>query len=221
MSVVPHSFLFRYSFEIPFLGGATPSEKRLLALPEAGQIPAVAALDDQSAWADVRLAWNKAGIAVSVHVAGKKAAPVYSPTQLDVADCLQLWFDMRDTKSIHRASRFCQSFCLYPGSLKQGPIVQPVEIARAREASVLPNPNQIKVTRKLLKTSYRLAAWFPAEVLAGYDPENSRRIGFFYALRDSEHGEQLLAADRQFPIEADPSLWATLELGSETDGGRP
>ena len=62
------------------------------------------------------------------------------------------------------------------------------------------------------KTGYRLEGWLPASVLHGFDPESQSRLGFYYALRDSEFGEQFLSVGQDFPYAIDPSLWSTLEL---------
>ena len=59
---------------------------------------------------------------------------------------------------------------------------------------------------------YRLEAFVPAEALNGFDPEQHPRLGFFYAIRDEELGEQLLNITPEFPFWEDPSLWSVLEL---------
>ena len=64
------------------------------------------------------------------------------------------------------------------------------------------------------KSGYLLEAFLPAAVLNGYDPEEHRRLGVFYAVRDDELGEQLLSLAPEFPFWEDPSLWSVLELVS-------
>jgi hypothetical protein len=59
---------------------------------------------------------------------------------------------------------------------------------------------------------YELEVWFPASSLNGFDPEANVKLGFFYRIRDSELGDQLLAMSNEFPVSDDPSLWVTLEL---------
>lgn len=63
-----------------------------------------------------------------------------------------------------------------------------------------------------IKGGYRLETFLPAAALNGFDPEEHPRLGFFYAVRDLEHGEQTLSVGTEFPFADDPSLWATLEL---------
>ena len=57
-----------------------------------------------------------------------------------------------------------------------------------------------------------LEAFLTANVLNGFDPEQNRRLGFYYAVRDAELGEQVLTIGSEFPYAEDPSLWSVLEL---------
>ncbi len=52
----------------------------------------------------------------------------------------------------------------------------------------------------------------PGSVLNGFDPEQNPRLGFYYAVRDAELGEQVLSVGSEFPYWEDPSLWSVLEL---------
>ncbi len=54
--------------------------------------------------------------------------------------------------------------------------------------------------------------FFNAAALHGFDPETNRRLGLMILVSDPELGEQFLGVGREFPVETDPSLWATLEL---------
>jgi hypothetical protein len=49
-------------------------------------------------------------------------------------------------------------------------------------------------------------------VLAGFDPDQNRRLGFCYAVHDAELGDQTLSVGADFPYWEDPSLWSVLEL---------
>ena len=61
-------------------------------------------------------------------------------------------------------------------------------------------------------SGYRIEAFLPAAVLNGFDPEQNRRLGIYYAVRDVELGEQTLSVPAEFPFAEDPSLWGVLEL---------
>ncbi len=56
--------------------------------------------------------------------------------------------------------------------------------------------------------------WTPAECLQGYDRDSNPLLGFYYAVKDAELGEQFLTVGREFPFDHDPSLWSTLELAT-------
>lgn len=213
--VVPAAFLFRYALPVAKADRLSPKAIATWQLPESLAIPAE--LDAASRFADVRLAWNEKGIALAVVVNGKTAAPQCDPAVPTESDGVQVWIDTRDTQSIHRAGRFCHHFCVLPsggGNRKQDPIAIAVPIARAREDAPLVESPAIPVFAELSQTGYRLHAWFAAEVLNGFDPEATPRLGFYYAVRDSELGTQTLTVGDEFPYAHDPSVWSTLELTS-------
>jgi hypothetical protein len=62
------------------------------------------------------------------------------------------------------------------------------------------------------RSGYELEIWIPAECLQGYDRDSNPMLGFYYAVKDAELGEQFLTVGREFPFDHDPSLWSTLEL---------
>ena len=86
------------------------------------------------------------------------------------------------------------------------------KIHRALEDAPHVAPAEVVLRVQPVRGGYRLEAFLPAAALNGYDPEQHPRLGFFYALRDDEHGEQLLSSTAEFPFWEDPSLWGVLEL---------
>lgn len=182
-------------------------------LPARYRFPDLGALDEGPGFADLRLAWNKQGLAIGVEVRGKHRPPVGDPNSPELSDGLQVWIDTRNTQSIHRAGRFCHHFCLLPrwGADSQPAGIQ-LPIARAREPTPLADSSDILVAAEITKSGYRLDGWLPARVLNGYDPEVQPRLGFYYAVRDAELGEQTLSVGSDFPYAFDPSLWSTIEL---------
>ena len=61
-------------------------------------------------------------------------------------------------------------------------------------------------------TGYTLEATIPAECLAGFDPGEHPRIGFYYMLEDHEHGQQYLTVGDELHWWIDPSLWPAAKL---------
>ena len=214
-SVVPHRFLFRYSFPVTHVRGIPKKGKSLLDLPAGCALPQLDEVDGGKSFAEIRVGWNAAGLGIAARVRGKKKPPVGDLDAATESDGMQVWIDTRNTQSIHRASRFCHHFCLLPraaGAKFDQPAGVELPIARAREERVPSKPSQIKVAATLLKDGYDLEAWLSADVLTGYDPESNPRLGFYCVVRDHELGEQFLTVGSEFPFAHDPSLWSTLEL---------
>src|SRR3954468_19041404 len=111
-SLLAPSFLFHFSAPCryaPDVSAAAPGP-----LSQEYRLPCFAELDERRTFADVRLGWNEAGVAVFLKVEGKKQAPWCRDTKIEDSDGLQLWFDTRDTKGVHRAGRFCHRFAVLP-----------------------------------------------------------------------------------------------------------
>jgi hypothetical protein len=211
--VVPPTFLFRYSFAARHVAAVPRRGRKLLDLPTDCAVPNLDPENDASSFGVVSLAWNEGGLGVAVTVRGKQAPTVSVPDQPTESDGLQVWIDTRDTQTIHRASRFCHHFCLLPPAKKSSkPTVEQLPIARSRDEAPATDVEQIRLACQTRKDGYTLEAWFPAESLHGFNVEASPRLGFTYALRDSELGEQFLTVGREFPFAHDPSLWSTVEL---------
>ena len=56
---------------------------------------------------------------------------------------------------------------------------------------------------------YFLEAHVPADALAGFDPDEHRRIGIYYMLEDGDFGQQYLTVGDDLGWYIDPSTWAT------------
>jgi len=111
MALVPHRFLFRiahpclYQKQMP-----RPGKDRLLDLPAESRLENFAAIDQVKNFAQVSLAWNELGIGLQVEVRGKENAPVGDATRPRGSDGVTLWLDTRDSRTSHRASRYCHQF---------------------------------------------------------------------------------------------------------------
>jgi hypothetical protein len=190
---------------------------RLLHLPPACRIDNLAGLSEHKNFADVRLAWNELGIGFQVEVKGKEQLPQGDADRPRSSDGAMLWIDTRDTRTIHRASRYCHHFYFLPtggGPEKDEPAAGQLTINRANQDAPVCNPEQFAFQVMRTKSGYILEAFLPAAVLNGFDPETNPRLGFFYWVRDAELGEQTLGLNAEFPFWEDPSLWSTLQLVS-------
>jgi hypothetical protein len=186
-----------------------------LVLSSKYRLPGFGHLAGRPVFADVRAAWNPEGLVFTVRVAGKKQTPWCREQRIEESDGLRIWIDTRDTKSIHRASRFCHQFAFLPSGGDAGfekPVAAPVGITRAREE---PQPvpfGGLKVHSEKRIDGYQLTALIRSEALTGFDPEDHPQLGFSYAVIDREHGWQTFSLGPEYPFQEDPSLWGSLLL---------
>jgi hypothetical protein len=216
MALVPHRFLVRIAYPCCHVPGIPREDAdRLLDLPETCRIDNFAALDERSNFADVRLAWNEMGLGLQLEVRGKDQLPQGDASRPRGSDGVTLWIDTRDARTSHRASRYCHQFYFLPtggGADHDEPVFEQAKINRALQDAPLCGANAVPFRCGHTRGGYQLEAFLPAAALNGFDPEQNPRLGFYYAVRDAELGEQVLSVGSEFPYWEDPSLWSVLEL---------
>jgi hypothetical protein len=216
MPLIPHRFLFRVAYSCPHLKGIPrENDDRLLDLPESCRVDNFAAMDEQRNFADVRLAWNDHGLGFQVEVRGKDQLLEGDAARPRASDGATLWIDTRDARASHRASRYCHQFHFLPtggGPDRDEPAFVQTKINRALHDAPLSPASAMPFRATRTKSGYLLEAFLPAAALNGFDPEQNPRLGFTYAVRDTELGEQVLSVGSEFPYWEDPSLWSVLEL---------
>ena len=189
---------------------------RLLDLPESCALPDLAQLEGGRSWAEVRVAWNPAGLAVAIEATGKSGPIALRRGPHGLRRGRRSGSTRATRADIHRASRFCHRFAakLSAGRSRTALEVELAQrpIARAvADAADLP-VETLSARAERLSGGWRLELFFPAEALHGFDPETNRRLGFAYQVTDPDREDQFLGVGREFPIGEDPSLWSTLEL---------
>ncbi len=128
---------------------------------------------------------------------------------------MRLCVDMRDTRNIRRATRFCQQFFFLPtggGRRKTEPVAGVNSIQRAREEAPPVPAERIRIASTVESSGYILEALIPSECLSGFDPVEHPRIGFYYLIEDGDHGQQYLTVGDDLYWHVDPSTWATARL---------
>jgi hypothetical protein len=224
MSLIPARFLIRVAQPCQYLAKMPiQSDRRLLELPEDCRIDNFAGMDGETNFAEVYLAWNELGIGLQVEVKGKQQLAVGNPDRPRGSDGVTLWLDTRDARTNHRASRYCHQFHFLAtgaGPEHDEPAFVQTKINRALEDAPFAPASSVPFRVLHRKSGYLMEAFVPAPALNGFDPEEHRRLGFFYAVRDDELGEQLLSATAEFPFWEDPSLWSVLELSRPIKEGK-
>ncbi len=216
MALIPHRFLFRVAYPCRYAKGI-PREQddRLLDLPEDCRLDNFAVMDGQSNFADVRMAWNELGLGFQIEVKGKEQVPQGDATRPRGSDGVTLWIDTRDARTSHRASRYCHQFHFLPtgdGPDHDEPAFVQTKINRALHDAPLVHAGSVPFRCVHTKGGYLIEVFLPAAALNGFDPDQNRQLGIFYAVRDAELGEQVLSVGSDFPYWEDPSLWSVLEL---------
>jgi hypothetical protein len=216
MSLVPHRFLFRVAYPCLYVKNIPREDDDcLLDLPESARIDSFGAMDDRQPFADFRLAWNEGGLGFHAAIKGKEDLPQGDEDRLRGSDGVSFWLDTRDARTSHRASRYCHHFYVLPtggGPERDQPVFAQVKIHRALADAPICNPSAVPFRSCRTRSGYAVEAFLPAAVLTGFDPEQNPRLGFYYAVKDAELGEQVLSVGADFPYWEDPSLWSTLVL---------
>jgi len=209
---IPKNLLFRYRVPCRHID-LKATEK--FELDESYRLKTFGVFEGQVSYADVRAAWNEAGLYFSVEVSTKDQALWCRENQLLESDGLQIWIDTRDTHNVHRATRFCHWFAVLPaggGAKQAAPVISTLKINRSREDSPAINRAKLKAASSVKKGGYRLTTFIPSAALNGWDIDDHRQLGFNLAVMDRELGWQTLAIGPELPIAEDPSLWQTLHL---------
>jgi hypothetical protein len=209
-NLIPSTFLFHFS--VPLM------EKTRLFQGNLGaqyELPRLSSLSGNQSFSTVRGAWSRQGVRFEFHIVGRGAPlPDYHDSVEDY-EGVWLWLDTRATHNVHRATKFCHLFNIFIHGRKEGeegPVVMRSLINRAREQPAASDPEAISAERRSGKNSYIVDVHLPAKCLVGFDSNEYRQLGFFYAVRDSELGWDFWTAARQLPFTEDPSVWSTLDL---------
>ncbi len=212
MSLVPNRFLFRFELPIHRWPGPVRIDGDLSKWDSRYQLPALHTLDARRTLGDVYLAWCDDGLLVAAEVRGKRLPPQCDPLRFRKSDHLRLMTDLRDAREIRRATRFCQQFYFMPAGGPPGgrsPAAGGAHIARATADAPLAQPGDLTIAARIGRGGWSVEAHIPARALAGFDPAENPRIGFYYILEDRELGQQALTVEDDLNWWMDPATWAT------------
>lgn len=176
-------------------------------------------LGGQPDWIDVRCGWSPNGLAFVFEDKGGKKRDAGLVK-------LNIWIDTRNTRNVHRATRFCHQFRLeFDPTIyvarKRGPRetmapgVEPSQIRINRALADAPVANRENIYTDLLRYDnggFRLAVFLQAPALNGFDADVNRLLGLAYRIQAPNRDWQRLGPGVEFPVTEDPSLWTVLEL---------
>jgi len=214
-ALVPNRYLFKFEIPLHRAIKAPPMNGDIARWPREWELPPLYELDGKSGFGRILAAWSPDGLYIGTEVTGKKRPPNCDPARFRQSDVLRVLTDMRDTRNIRRATRFCQQFWFLPcGGGKSGKdaVAGGAPVARAQTDAPVAKAGEIVIASSTFKGGYSLTAHVPARCLAGFDPAENPRIGFFAIIEDTELGHQSLTIDDDLSWWCDPSTWPTAVL---------
>lgn len=164
---------------------------------------------------DTRIAWSEEGLTLQFTLTGKTRRPYCRLNDLEHSDALEVFVDTRNTKTVHRATRYCHRFLYLPtgtGPSEKDPYGSMLKIHLARGEPPTMGAFQPQVESKIMANGYQMTCHLSRKYLEGWAPAEQPEIGLYFQLRDSELGHIHFAYDRQLPVSEDPSLWPTAFL---------
>jgi hypothetical protein len=186
------------------------------ALPDEAILPSLSAeLSGEPKFAQVRLAVGKDAFFFQLDVQGKKQLPWCRESRLEDSDGLHVWIDTRNSRDIHRATKFCYRlgfFAMGRGPKADLPFAGWAPINRARDNSQPPPDDRMAVRAVVQNDRYRVVASVQFDALPGLDLQDFPVVGFYYGVQDRELGWQSLALLPTLPVAEDPSLWGQLQI---------
>lgn len=214
-ALIPNRFLFDFEFPLRYRAPAPTVDGDLSDWTDDELLPKLGQIDGREDFADIWACWNDAGLWLACRVTDKRKPLRCDPRTFWNGDNLRLCTDMRDARANKRATRYCQQFFFLPvggGSRKREPVAGVNKLKRAREDTPPVPVRRIVVASSVTGAGYHLEAHVPAECLYGFDPVQHPRIGLYYMLEDSDHGQQYLTVGDDLYWYVDPSTWATAVL---------
>lgn len=212
-ALIPNRFLIKPELALMHFKTAPPLNGTLSKWPAESKLPPLCELDGESPFADIYAGWNDQGLYIGVSVRGKSEPLACDSQQFWKGDNVRVMTDMRDTRNIRRATRFCQHFYLLPaGTDSNRPTAGGSKVHRASEEGPIAGPNDLVIGSKVRKDGYDLTALLSADALNGFDPDENPRIGLFIIVEDMELGQQSLSVADDMNWHIDPSTWPTAIL---------
>lgn len=213
--LIPSSYLFKVS--LPLYYRATEWKPGSgFQLEDRYQIPTFDALDHpEGSLCSARIAWSEEGLWLQFSIRGKKLKPFCRLTDLEQSDGVEVFIDTRNTKNVHRATRFCHRFLFLPkgsGSQEKDPYGTMLKIRLARGEPGTIGQFQPTVVSKIKRDGYDLSVHLSRRDLEGWIPAEQPELGLHFVVRDQEIGAWPMIYDQNLPVSEDPSLWPTAFL---------
>ena len=214
-SFVPNRFLFKFEFPVYRCAEPLKIDGSLSGWDNRFWLPPLHVIDGERGFAGVSVAWSEEGLFIGCRVRGKRQPTHCDPERFWKSDNVRVMTDMRDTRNIRRATRYCQQFYLLPtggGRTGKQAVAGGAKVHRATDDAPVAAQGDIPIASKVTHTGYSLTAHLPARILHGFDPAENPRIGLLIMVEDRELGQQSLTIGDDLNWWIDPSTWPTAVL---------
>lgn len=212
IEALPRRALFRFEIPLYYQAAMPRMDGNLRKWAPHYLLPPLVEIEGQPPFADVYCAWNEDHLMVAFDIPHRRGPLCCDPVHWWKDDGLRLCIDTRDARDVKRATRFCHFFYLLPsggGASRKHPVVGVHRMSHAKEPPPNVDVSKIKVGLHVERSGYALEAAIPAVCLNGWNPAEHPRIGIFYKVKDTCHGEQHLTVNDELGWNMDPSTWAT------------
>jgi hypothetical protein len=209
---LPRRALLRFEIPVHYIERTPRLDGNIRKWHARHLLPPLVELEDREPFADVYAAWSDDGFIAAFDVPDRHGPPRVDTQQWWKGDGARLCIDTRDARDIKRATRFCHFFYLLPaggGARKTEPIVGTHKMSRAKEPPPAVDLTQVRIAAHVERKRYCMEVFIPGACLNGWDPAEHPRIGLFYKVKDTHHGEQHLSANDEMGWNVDPGTWAT------------
>jgi len=212
LSDIPLKAYFSFSFPIYRLREMPALSARPEDWDDRYLLPVTAGMDGVKPFAKVYAGWSPSGMWTAFRV-DQKQPPRPRPERFWTGDACEVWIDTRGSRDAHKPTPYCHHFYLMPDGPQGGtPPIGYLRMLRKSAGGQDPDLSKVKVARRTTDSGYAIEAFFPAEILNGYDPHDSPVIGFCYNVCSVSMGRMHLGLPEGFRVWEDPSMWASCRL---------
>jgi len=214
-SIIPNTYFFEFTFRSPKRTSPIYIDGDLNDWNETYLVPDLMHIRGIEPFACIYFSWDNDNLYIGLNVSGKRNPVDVDTIRFWQRDCIEVWIDLRNDKTLRRYNEHCHQFFFLPKGRKAnkelataGECQQP---GSAIQETIYDHP-EIEVASIVNRGEYSLEARIPRSVIPTYDPINYPVIGFNYHLNDTDRRAQWWSCGPDFSRHTDPSTWGSVEL---------
>lgn len=214
-SIIPNTAFFEFIFHCQKTKSEIKIDGDLSKWNPSNLVPDLMHLSGQKPFADVYFSWDYDNLYIGFNVPSKNTPVDVDRARFWSKDCMELWIDVRNDKSLRRYNEHCHHFFLLPMGNKNDNQLATAGECREAGSSIqdtIYDHEEIEIASIIKSNGYSLEARIPRSVIPTYDPINFPLIGFNYHINNTDRKAQWWSCGTDFLRHVDPSTWGTIEL---------